>query len=128
MIFHQILVQAAFFIVLTALSKNSKLTIKNVNINPTRTGIITILKKMGVKINIKNKKHIKEKKLQTFKLLSSKNIKRQLIVQVKLNSGAIDEFLIIFLVAAKAKGISYFKNLNELNQKESPRLNGVQKF
>ena len=40
----------------------------------------------------------------------------------KLNSGAIDEFLIIFLVAAKAKGISYFKNLAALNQKESPRL------
>ena len=40
----------------------------------------------------------------------------------KLNSAAIDEFLLIFLVAAKANGISYFKNLAELNQKESPRL------
>ena len=40
----------------------------------------------------------------------------------KLNSGAIDEFLVIFLIAAKAKGISYFRNLAELNQKESPRL------
>ena len=40
----------------------------------------------------------------------------------KLNSGAIDEFLIIFLVAAKANGISYFKDLAELDQKESPRL------
>ena len=40
----------------------------------------------------------------------------------KFNSQAIDEFLVIFLVAAKAKGISYFKNLEELNQKESPRL------
>ena len=39
-----------------------------------------------------------------------------------LNSSAIDEFLIIFLIAAKAKGISYFKNLSELDQKESPRL------
>ena len=39
-----------------------------------------------------------------------------------MNSTAIDEFLLIFLVAAKAKGVSYFKNLSELNQKESPRL------
>ena len=39
-----------------------------------------------------------------------------------LNSASIDEFLLIFLVAAKAKGVSYFKNLSELNQKESPRL------
>jgi len=39
-----------------------------------------------------------------------------------LNSSAIDEFLIIFLVAAKAKGISYFRDIAELNTKESPRL------
>ena len=40
----------------------------------------------------------------------------------KLNSRAIDEFLIIFLIAAKAKGVSFFKNLDELDKKESPRL------
>ena len=45
-----------------------------------------------------------------------------------LNSNLIDEFLIIFLAAAKAKGISYFKKLNELNQKESPRLNIASKI
>ena len=39
-----------------------------------------------------------------------------------MNSSAIDEFLLIFLVAAKAKGVSTFKNLSELNKKESPRL------
>jgi 3-phosphoshikimate 1-carboxyvinyltransferase len=43
-------------------------------------------------------------------------------LSTKLNSGAIDEFLIIFLVAAKANGVSYFKDIGELNQKESPRL------
>ena len=47
---------SAFFIVLTALSKNSKLIIKNVNINTSRIGIIKILKKMGVKISFSNKK------------------------------------------------------------------------
>ena len=40
----------------------------------------------------------------------------------RLNSEAIDEFLIIFLVAAKSNGVSYFKDIGELNQKESPRL------
>ena len=39
-----------------------------------------------------------------------------------MNSSAIDEFLVIFLVAAKSKGVSFFKNLSELNEKESPRL------
>ena len=112
---------SAFFIVLTALNKNSKLTIKNVNINSSRTGIITILKKMGVNIIFKNKKIYKGEKIADIKVSGAKSLKA-INCPSKLNSGAIDEFLVIFLAAAKAKGISYFKNLGELNQKESPRL------
>ena len=112
---------SAFFIVLTALANNSELIIKNVNINPSRTGIITILKKMGISIIFKNKKIYKGEKIADIKIKSPKYIK-SINCPSKLNSGAIDEFLIIFLVAAKANGISYFKNLAELNQKESPRL------
>ena len=112
---------SAFFIVLTALSNNSKLIIKNVNVNPSRTGVITILRKMGVSISFKNQKIYKGEKIADIKIKSAKSIK-SINCPSKLNSGAIDEFLIIFLVAAKANGISYFKNLAELNQKESPRL------
>jgi 3-phosphoshikimate 1-carboxyvinyltransferase len=112
---------AAFFIVLTALSNNSKLLIKNVNINPSRIGIITILKKMGIKIQFKNKKNYKGELIADISIISSKKIKA-INCPPKLNSEAIDEFLIIFLVAAKAKGVSYFKDIGELNQKESPRL------
>ena len=112
---------SAFFIVLTALSNDSELTIKNVNVNPSRTGIITILKKMGISILLKNQKIYKGEKIADIKIKSPKSIK-SINCPSKLNSGAIDEFLIIFLVAAKAKGISYFKNLAELNKKESPRL------
>jgi 3-phosphoshikimate 1-carboxyvinyltransferase len=118
---------SAFFIVLTALSRNSELTIKNVNINPSRIGIITILNKMGVKIIFKNQKTYKGEKKADIKVLSTKNIK-PINCPPKLNSGAIDEFLVIFLVAAKAKGVSYFRNLSELNQKESPRLKWAEKI
>ena len=118
---------SAFFIVLTVLSNNSKLTIKNVNINPSRIGIITILKKMGVKIIFKNQKTYKGEKKADIKVVSTKNIKA-INCPPRLNSGAIDEFLVIFLVAAKAKGISYFRNLGELNQKESPRLQWAEKI
>ena len=111
----------AFFIVLTALSNNSKLLIKNVNINPSRIGIITILKKMGVNIQFKNKKNYKGELLADILITSTKKLKA-INCPAKLNSGAIDEFLIIFLVAAKASGVSYFKDIGELNQKESPRL------
>ena len=113
---------SAFFIVLTALSSNSNLVIKNVNINSSRIGLITILKMMGIKIFFKNKRIYKGEKIADIKVRSPKSIK-SINCPPKFNSGAIDEFLVIFLVAAKAKGISYFKDLAELNQKESPRLN-----
>jgi 3-phosphoshikimate 1-carboxyvinyltransferase len=113
---------SAFFMVLTTLSKNSQLLIKNVNINPSRTGVIIILKKMGAKIFLKNQRNYRGEKIADILIKSSNNLKA-INCPSKLNSSAIDEFLVIFLVAAKAKGISYFKDMSELNQKESPRLN-----
>tara|TARA_E500000178_G_scaffold258430_1_gene255094 strand:- start:1892 stop:3217 length:1326 start_codon:yes stop_codon:yes gene_type:complete len=112
---------AAFFIVLTALSKNSKLRIKDVNINPSRMGVFYILKLMGIKISKINIRSYKGEKIADLVIKSTNKIK-PINCPISLNSSAIDEFLLIFLVAAKAKGISYFKNLSELNQKESPRL------
>tara|TARA_B100000886_G_scaffold277904_2_gene201908 strand:+ start:226 stop:1548 length:1323 start_codon:yes stop_codon:yes gene_type:complete len=112
---------ASFFIVLTCLTENSSLTIKNVNINSSRIGIIIILKKMGAKIFFRNKKFYNGELVADIFVKSSKNLK-SIDCPIRLNSSAIDEFLLIFLVAAKAKGVSFFKNLSELNQKESPRL------
>ena len=112
---------SAFFIVLATLSKNSELTIKNVNINPSRIGIISILKKMGANINFEKQKNYKGEKIADIIVKSPKSLKG-INCPTKFNSSAIDEFLVIFLVAAKAKGVSYFKDIAELNQKESPRL------
>ena len=112
---------ASFFIVLTILAKNSKLIIKNININDTRIGIIHILKKMGAQIKIINKKEYKGEKIGDIIVKSSSELKA-INCPTKYNSNAIDEFLLIFLVAAKSKGISYFKKLSELDKKESPRL------
>ena len=111
----------AFFIILTLLSENSKLLIKSVNINSSRVGVISILKKMGAKISFKNIRIYKGEKIADIEIEGGKKL-RAINCPTKFNSGAIDEFLIIFLVAAKAKGVSYFKDLAELNQKESPRL------
>ena len=113
---------SAFFIVLTILSKNSKLLIKDVNVNPSRIGVIKILKKMGAEIIFKKQKVYRGEKISDLLIKSANNLKA-INCPTKLNSSAIDEFLIIFLVAAKAKGNSYFKDISELNQKESPRLN-----
>jgi len=117
----------AFFIVLTLLSKNSQLLIKNININPTRIGIIKILKMMGGSIKFLNKRSYKGEKISDIFIKSSKNLKG-INCPVRFNSSAIDEFLVIFLVAARSRGTSYFKDLSELNQKESPRLKWASKI
>jgi len=113
---------SAFFMALTILAKNSKLLIKDVNINPSRIGVITILKKMGARISLKNKKNYRGEEISNILIRSSNNLKA-IDCPSELNSSAIDEFLIIFLIAARAKGTSHFKDVAELNQKESPRLN-----
>ncbi|MDC3089896.1 3-phosphoshikimate 1-carboxyvinyltransferase [Candidatus Pelagibacter sp.] len=117
----------SFFIVLTLLSENSQLLIRNININPTRIGIIKILKMMGGSIKFLNKRSYKGEKISDIFIKSSKNLKG-INCPIKYNSSAIDEFLVIFLVAAKSKGVSYFRDISELNQKESPRLKWASKI
>ena len=82
---------------------------------------------MGVKVVLKNIKNYKEEKIADIHVKSTNNLK-SINCPSSLNSSAIDEFLLIFLLAAKAKGVSYFKNLSELNHKESPRLKWGSKF
>tara|TARA_B100000989_G_C19484888_1_gene446948 strand:+ start:40 stop:1362 length:1323 start_codon:yes stop_codon:yes gene_type:complete len=118
---------AAFFIVLTLLSKKSEIKIENVNINKSRIGIIKILNKMGAGIKLKRKKIYNGEEISDIYVKSKTKLKF-INCPSKLNSSAIDEFLIIFLVAAKAKGISKFKNLSEMNKKESKRLDLGIKF
>ena len=112
---------ASFFIVLTLLAKNSKLIIKNVNINKSRTGIIDCLKKMNCKIKLLNKRIYMGEKLANIFIQSSNNLK-SINCPKSINSRAIDEMLLLFFVASVAKGTSTFKNLDELNKKESKRL------
>ncbi len=112
---------SSFFIVLALLSKNSKILIKNVNINKSRTGIIDILKKMKAKISFKNIQNYKGEKVADIFAQSTDKLK-SIDCPINMNSRSIDEFLLIFLVASKAKGISKFKKIEELRYKETDRL------
>ena len=112
---------SAFFIVLTLLSKNSKLKIKSVNVNSSRIGFIKIINKMGARVRFLNKRKICGEPIADICVESQKNLK-SINCPIKLNSNAIDEFLVIFLLASKASGVSSFRKLEELNKKESPRL------
>ena len=82
---------------------------------------------MNCNIILQNKKKYKGEEIADIIVKSSQKIKK-INCPVSLNSSAIDEFFIIFLIAAKANGVSSFKNLGELNKKESPRLNIAMNF
>ena len=118
---------SAFFIVLTLLSNKSEIIISKININKSRIGIIKILNKMNAKIKYKNKKIYKGEETADL-YVKSVNKFKPVNCPSSLNSSAIDEFIVIFLIAAKANGISIFRNLSELNKKESPRLDIAIKF
>ena len=112
---------SSFFIVLTLLSQKSQLILKNINTNNSRIGIIKILNKMNANIKLTNKKKYKGELISDL-IVKSKRELKSINCPSSLNSSAIDEFLILFLVAAKARGVSTFRDLGELNKKESPRL------
>ena len=112
---------ASFFIALTLLGNNSKILLKNINVNKSRTGILDILKKMNAKIKLKNKKIYKGEPVADISIDSTNKLKA-INCPTSYNARCIDEFLIIFLICAKAKGLSHFKDLKELRNKESDRL------
>lgn len=115
---------AAFMIILALISKNSKVVIKNVLLNPTRTGILDVLKKMKAKIKIKNKKTICGELVGDIEAKSS-NLKAA-VVPEKMAPRLIDEYPILFIAACFAKGTSQFKGIEELRVKESDRIQSME--
>ena len=115
---------AAFMIILALISKNSTVTIKNVLLNPTRTGILDVLKKMKAKITIKNKKTVCGEVVGDIEAKSS-NLKAT-VVSEKMAPRLIDEYPILFIAACFAKGTSNFKGIEELRVKESDRIKSME--
>jgi len=111
---------SAFFIVAGLINSNSKLLLKNININPTRTGVLTALKKMGAKIFLHNKRTSNNESICDIEVLSSD------LNGCELDSNIaklmIDEYPIISIAASFAKSPSVFRGLGELRVKESDRL------
>jgi len=115
---------AAFMIILALISKNSKVTIKNVLLNPTRTGILDVLKKMKAKIKIKNKKIVCGEIVGDIEAKSS-NLKATTVPE-KMAPRLIDEYPILFIASCFAKGTSNFKGIEELRVKESDRIKSME--
>ena len=115
---------AAPFVILTLLTKNSKLLIKNINVNKTRIGFISILKRMNANIKTKN---IKRKNGEPVGDIVIKNSYLKPILCPKiLVPSAIDEFPLLFVVASVTDGISKFNGIGELRHKESDRIKSME--
>jgi 3-phosphoshikimate 1-carboxyvinyltransferase len=112
--------QAAFFITAALLIPNSEIVIKNVNLNPTRTGFLDVVKEMGANIEIIDVQKIDEEPVGSFLVKHSrlKGIK----VDEKLIPKMIDEIPLIAILALKAQGETEVRSASELRVKESDRL------
>ncbi len=117
---------AAFFSALTLLNEKSSLIIKNVGLNPTRTGFYELLKKQGAKIQFKNLK-VFNNELHgdiTVKSCKLRPIKASQNYYVRMT----DEYPILFVMAALSKGVSTFKGISDLANKESNRIIEMKKI
>ena len=116
---------AAFFTALALLNDNSSLRIKNVGLNPTRTGFYYLLKKQGAKIKFVNLKK-ENNELKGDILVNNCNIK-PIIASKEYYVNSTDEYPILFVIAALTKGTSTFKGIKDLANKESNRILEMQK-
>ncbi len=114
---------AAFVMLAALLAKNADIQIKNVGVNPTRTGVINILQSMGADITLENPQLLGEEPVADIRVRSSKL--RGGIVDPALVSLAIDEFPILFVAAAAALGKTVFSGIGELRVKESDRISAM---
>ncbi len=117
---------AAFFVALTLLLKNSSLKIKNVGLNPTRTGFYELLKKQKAKIKFTNIKKINNEISGDIFIKSCKL--KPFNAPASIYPKTTDEYLILFVMAALTKGVSTFKNISDLANKESSRAHEMKKI
>ncbi len=114
---------AAFFIIGALIIRNSKITLRNILLNPTRVEFINILKKMGGKISISKKKLVCGEMVGNITAEYSKL--KGTIVKASLSSLLIDEYPILAIAASQSRGITKFKGLEELRYKESDRIKSI---
>lgn len=111
---------AAFFIVAASIIPGSNIKITDVGINPTRTGILHILQAMGANIRIMNKRTFGEEPVADLEIQYAPL--KGITIDSAMVPLAIDEFPIIFVAAANAKGETVVRNAKELRVKETDRI------
>lgn len=116
---------AAFFLVAASITPGAKLTLTHVGVNPTRTGVINILKKMGAKLSLSNEKMVGGEPVADISVEYSQL--RGIEIPESEIPLAIDEFPVLFVAAANAIGETVLRGAEELRVKESDRIDAMAK-
>ncbi len=114
---------AAFFMVAAAITPDSDITLPHVGVNPTRIGVINILRQMGAKIGLSNEREVGGEPVADIRIQYGELQGIEIPVdQVPL---AIDEFPVLFIAAACAEGTTILTGAEELRVKESDRIQSM---
>ena len=111
---------AAFFLVGASIAEGSELLLRHVGINPTRTGVIDILKLMGADITLENQRNAGGEPVADIRVRSARL--KGITIPEALVPLAIDEFPVLFVAAANAEGETILHGAEELRVKESDRI------
>ncbi len=111
---------AAFFIVGASIAPGSEVLLENVGVNPTRTGVLDILTRMGADIERLNERDVGGEPVADLRVRAARL--RGIEVPPALVPLAIDEFPILFVAAACAEGVTRVRGAEELRHKESDRI------
>ena len=114
---------ASYFIVAATIIEGSNLTIRNVGINPTRSGIITVLRKMGADIKIVNKRELNNEPVGDIVVKHAPL--KGIVVDEQIIGTLIDEIPILAVAASLSEGTTVIKDAEELKYKESNRLKTI---
>jgi 3-phosphoshikimate 1-carboxyvinyltransferase len=111
---------AAFFLVAASIAEGAELVLEHVGINPTRTGVIEILKLMGGDITLENPREVGGEPVADLRVRAAKL--KGIDIPEDLVPLAIDEFPVLFIAAACAEGRTVLRGAEELRVKESDRI------
>lgn len=111
---------AAFFMVGAAIAEDADVTLRHVGVNPTRTGVIDILKLMGANLEVFNRREVGGEPVADIRIRSSQL--RGIEIPESLVPLAIDEFPVLFVAASCARGETRLTGAEELRVKESDRI------
>ena len=114
---------AAYFIVAGLIVPNSQIILKNVGLNPTRTGIIEVAEKMGGNVEILDKRNISGEDVGDIQI--SYSDLKACTIEGEIIPRLIDELPVIAVLATQAKGTTIIKDAQDLRNKESDRIKAV---